>query len=86
MKYNLFLIISLLSFSIASAQDVMTVKGGKQYTSTPVWNFFCENYAYDGDLEVQIAKTETGGILRLTIDVSNSSLIIGGRRVARESD
>lgn len=79
MKYNLFLLFSLLSFSIANAQDVMTVKGGKQYTATPVWNFICENYAYDSDLEVQIAKTETGGILRLVIGVSNNNLIIGGR-------
>ena len=79
MKYNLFLLFSLLSLSIANAQDIMTVKGGKQYTATPVWNFLCENYSYDGDLETQIAKTETGGILRLAIDVSNNNLIIGGR-------
>jgi hypothetical protein len=79
MKYNLLLLFSLLSFSIANAQDLMTVKSGKQYSATPIWNFICENYAYDSDLEVQIAKTETGGILRLAIAVSNNNLIIAGR-------
>jgi len=79
MKHTLFLLLSLSIFSFANAQDVMTVKGGKPLTATPVWNFICEDYAYDSDLEVQLAKTPTGGILRLAIGVRSNNLVIGGR-------
>jgi hypothetical protein len=69
----LFLLIPFLNF----AQETMTLKDGKEYKATSNWNFICKEYVYSGVLEVQIAKTEKGGVLQLGIDVSNESFYIG---------
>lgn len=68
-----FLVIPLL----AKAQETITTKDGKQYKATSNWNFTSKNYIYSGILEVQIAKTEKGGILKLGVEVSNESFYIG---------
>lgn len=79
MKYNLLLILALFGFTFSNAQEKMTLKDGKQYPSSSVFEFFCEDYYYDTLLDIQFAKTEKGGIMKLAIDVSNSQLFIGGR-------
>jgi len=74
---QLFLTLLLtLSFS-SKAQEKMITKDGKEYKATSTWNFSCKEYAYTGILNVQIAKTEKGGLLKLGIDVSNETFYIG---------
>jgi hypothetical protein len=79
MKYSLLFIIALFNLNFSNAQEKMILKDGKQYPSTIVFEFFCENYNYDNLLDIQFAKTPKGGILKLAIDVSNNTLYIGGR-------
>lgn len=69
-----FCLISLVS----SAQETLKFKN-KIYNAASVWNFYCEEYAYSSKLKVQIAKTETGAILKLSIDTSNENLYIGDK-------
>ena len=56
----------------------MTIKGGKVYPATSNWNFICPNYALSGELTVQVAKTENGGLLKLSSLSSNPEFIIKG--------
>lgn len=72
-----FLILFLIIPLWAKAQETITAKDGKQYKATSNWLFSCKNYVYTGILEVQVAKTEKGGILKLGIDVSNETFYIG---------
>jgi hypothetical protein len=72
-------ILLTLHFCSAFAQEMMTFKGGKQLIGTPTWNFICDDYAYTGILKVQLAKNDKGGILKLSIQVSNNQLYIGDR-------
>ncbi|MGK4568663.1 hypothetical protein [Flavobacterium sp. 3HN19-14] len=62
----------------ASAQETMIFKDGKHYPATASWDFICENYALGGGLNVQVAKTEKGGLLQLSVPVSDDSFYIGG--------
>ena len=50
----------------------------KSYKATPIWNFICKNYAYSGTTQVQIAKTEKGGLLKIVIETNDSSFAIAG--------
>ncbi len=80
MKLKLFYFFALLHYSLSvNAQEKISVNGGTSYIATPVWTFFCEDYAYAGELKVQIAKTDKGGILKLSTSVSNNKLNIGER-------
>ena len=74
---QLFLILFSTLSLFATAQETMTAKDGKDYKATSTWNFACSDYAYTGILNVQIAKTEKGGLLKLGIDVSNETFYIG---------
>ena len=66
----------LFSF-VLGAQETMTVNS-KSYSATPTWNFICENYAYSGLTQIQIAQTEKGGLLKITVETTNPSYIIAG--------
>ena|SRR6478752_4161557 len=79
MKYYLLFIIALFNLNFSNAQEKMTLKGGKQLPATAIFEFFCENYHYDSLLDIQFAKTDKGGFMKLAIDVSNDQLYIGGR-------
>lgn len=59
------------------AQETMTAKDGKEYKATTNWTFSCEDYVYSGILEVQLARTEKGGLLKLGVDVSKETFYIG---------
>lgn len=70
-----FLFIVTLS---ATSQEVLSLKGSKNYRATKPWNFICENYALTGAATIQIAKTEKGGILKLAVETANPAFNIVG--------
>ncbi|RZJ52214.1 MAG: hypothetical protein EOO44_12540 [Flavobacterium sp.] len=63
---------------IANAQQTMIVNGSKPFPATQEYTFICEKYAYTGETKVQVAKTEKGGILKLSIATSNDKARIAG--------
>ena len=70
-----------LSFCVTISvfgQEIMTFKDGQQYPATTSWDFICENYMLGGLLNVQVGKTEKGGLLQLSVPVSDNSFYIGG--------
>jgi Ni,Fe-hydrogenase maturation factor len=77
-KTQLFLILILLLSLTNYSQETLKFKN-KTYPATPIWNFYCEEYAYSSKLKVQIAKTENGAMLKLSIDTSNENLFIGDK-------
>lgn len=73
------LLIFLFIFSVkASSQEFIKYSGSIAYPATPTWDFIVENYALTGIAKIQIAKTENGGILKITVDVTNLDFIIAG--------
>ncbi|MDN3673551.1 hypothetical protein QWY99_10850 [Flavobacterium branchiarum] len=78
MNCKTLLIIPFFLFSIlVNAQESLSFKG-KTYAATPAWNFICENYALTGEADIQIAKTETGGLLKISIETTDPKLQITG--------
>jgi hypothetical protein len=71
----LVLFVSLKSVS----QNMMVFKDGKSYKATPELFFNCENYVYNDTLKVQIAKSSTGGILKLSVKTSTPTVKIGDK-------
>jgi len=61
-----------------TAQQTITVNGSKPFPATQEYTFICEKYAYTGETKVQIAKTEKGGILKLSIATANDKARISG--------
>ena len=78
MKFKIPFLILLLLSSFANAQETMSVKGSKAYPATQNYTFICERYAFSGETNVQIAKTEKGGILKLSIATANGEARISG--------
>jgi hypothetical protein len=56
----------------------MIVNGSKPFPATQEYTFICEKYAFTGETKVQIAKTEKGGILKLSIAAANDKARISG--------
>lgn len=78
MNYKKLLILPFLFLSIlVNAQESLNFKG-KTYPATQAWNFICENYALSGEANIQIAKTETGGLLRISVTTTDPKLQITG--------
>ncbi|MEO8253758.1 MAG: hypothetical protein ABI554_05165, partial [Flavobacterium sp.] len=77
MKSKILLLFLFISIA-ATSQEIMTVKGNKKYKATPNWNFIIQNYSLSGEVLVQVAKTETGGILKLSVSATNPKFIIAG--------
>ena len=67
----------LISF-FASAQQTISLKGSKPFPATENYTFICEKYILTGEIDVQIAKTDKGGILKLTIATANDKTRISG--------
>lgn len=87
MKLTLFICIITLIFSLnISAQETMVLKDGKQIPATKAWTFLCENYALTGKSDIQFAKTESGGILKISIGTVNPAFFIGGTTYIYLSD
>jgi hypothetical protein len=69
----------LTTFCVGFSQQAMLMPSGKKINATPEWQFVCENYTYQGYLNIQIGKTEKGGVVKLLIKTSSDKLIIGDR-------
>jgi hypothetical protein len=78
MKLKLPLLLLLLISTFANAQETMSVNGSKPFPATQNYIFICEKYAFSGEANVQIAKTDKGGILKLTIATANNVARIAG--------
>lgn len=79
MNYKNFLplLTLILICSTTNAQQTFLYKS-KSLNATPNWEFICNNYVLSGTLHVQIATTDTGGILKLAIKTTNENFIISG--------
>lgn len=78
MNLKLSLLFFIFISTFAAAQQTISIKGSKPYPATEEYTFICEKYAYTGEINVQIAKTEKGGILKLTISIPNDKARISG--------
>jgi hypothetical protein len=67
----------LIMATAKSAAQTLTVKG-KAYPATDSWDFICERYALSGTAKVQVAKSEKGGILQLSVASTNPAYTISG--------
>jgi hypothetical protein len=76
LKLPLFLFLLLSTF--ANAQETMTINGSKSFPATQKYTFICEKYAFTGETNVQIAKTDKGGVLKITIAAANDKARIAG--------
>lgn len=76
LKLPLFLLFLLSTF--ANAQETITFNGSKPFPATQKYTFICEKYAFTGEADVQIAKTDKGGVLKLTIATSSNKAKIAG--------
>lgn len=74
---NLIAFLALSFFSISNAQESFQYKN-KDYKSTPNWEFICNSYVLSGTLNVQIATSDTGGILKLAIKTTDENFVISG--------
>ena len=61
------------------AQHTIIIQSGKKYPATQPWEFIANSYVYDANPKVQIAKTEAGGLLKISVKVSNEKLYVGER-------
>lgn len=71
-KALLIIAVSLFLAPFVNSQNVI-YHGTKQYPATEIWEFRCESY-HQGNLEVQIAVTSSGGYLKLAIPVIENEL------------
>ncbi|MFV8376171.1 hypothetical protein [Flavobacterium sp. LB1P71] len=78
MNQKVLLFLLFIATISATSQEVLSFKGSKPYRATNSWNFICENYALTGAATIQIAKTEKGGILKLTVATTNPTFNIAG--------
>lgn len=72
------LLFLLFFATLEISAQTLSYKGSKPYPATNEWNFICENYALTGITNVQVAKTEKGGLLRLAVKTTNPTFIISG--------
>lgn len=76
LKMQLLLLLFITTF--VNAQEKMSVKGSQPFPATQNYTFICEKYAFTGETNIQIAKTDKGGILKITIAASNDQAKIAG--------
>ncbi len=67
----------LTSVVLPATAQTLTLKG-KTYPATDSWDFICEQYALSGSAQVQIAKTDKGGLLQLSVQTANPTNVISG--------
>ncbi|SFE06443.1 hypothetical protein [Flavobacterium phragmitis] len=78
MNLKLSLLLLLFISTFAKAQQTISVKGSAPFPATQEYTFICEKYAYTGEAKIQIAKTDKGGLLKITIDTANDKARIAG--------
>ncbi|MGM8363147.1 hypothetical protein ACSV4D_14635 [Flavobacterium sp. ARAG 55.4] len=76
MRLKILLLFLFISFVVES-QEIMTLKS-KNYKATTAWSFITPNYALSNKIQVQIARTENGGILKLSAATTNTDFILSG--------
>lgn len=64
--------------SVCAFPQQMTDFKGKTYPATETWDFLCENYALTGIAKIQVAPTEKGGLLKISVSTTDASYFIGG--------
>lgn len=76
---NIKLIPFLLCFtlSIFSQEQTIPTEINPNLNSVS-WDFICENYALTGITKIEIAKTDKGGTITLTVQTTNPAYIIAG--------
>ncbi len=77
MNIRLLLLFLIIGFS-ASSQEIMNFKNNTKYKATTNWNFISNNYSLSGEVQVQVAKTENGGLLKLSVATTNAKFIVAG--------
>lgn len=70
--------IIILLFSLNCISQNTIYKGNKSFSATEQWVFECSLEAGIGNLDVQIAKNENGGYLKLGIYLNDNWNYIGG--------
>lgn len=75
---HLFAFIAFLVSTPHFSQEAMTTKDGKQFPATANWDFLCENYALTGIANIQVGKTEKGGLLKIAVKTTDAKFFIGG--------
>jgi hypothetical protein len=78
MKLKLPLLLLLFISIFANAQQTMSVKGSQPFPATQEYTFICEKYAFTGEASIQIAKSDKGGVLKITIATSNDKARLAG--------
>lgn len=78
MNLKLSLLLLLFISTLAKAQQTLSIKGSAPYPATQEYTFICEKYAFTGEANVQVAKTDKGGILKITITTANDKARIAG--------
>ncbi len=78
MNLRLSLFVLLLISSFANAQEKMIINNSKPFPATQNYTFICEKYAFTGEANVQIAKTDKGGVLKVTVSTANDKARIAG--------
>lgn len=67
----------LTTVVLSATAQTITLKG-KTYPATDTWDFICEQYALTGSAKVQVAKTDKGGLLQLSVATANTENVISG--------
>lgn len=67
----------LLSAAIVQGQNTISFKN-QNLPATEVWDFVCEQYVLYGTSQLQIAKTSTGGLLKISMPAHNENTFISG--------
>lgn len=78
MNFKLPFLLLLFISTFAKAQQSISIKGSAPFSATQEYTFICEKYAYTGEVKIQIAKTDKGGLLKITIDTANDKARIAG--------
>lgn len=78
MKFKMPFLLLLFISTFTNAQEKMSVKGSQPFPATQNYTFICEKYAFTGETNIQIAKTDKGGILKISIAASNDQARIAG--------
>lgn len=67
----------LLCAAVVQGQNTLTFKN-QNLPATELWNFVCEQYALYGTSQLQIAKTSTGGLLKISMPAHDENTFISG--------
>ncbi len=67
----------MLFTALVAAQNTLTFKN-QNLPATETWNFVCEQYVLFGATQLQIAKTDKGGLLKISMPANDEYAFIMG--------